>query len=130
MENYETYTGSLYDYTAGTSCGVLVTEKVMRRLVALQAAHLEAVKRILSDEADRGNVFPSMWTLHYPDGVQTTVNFIDTSADLKQRIKSAASAAAPRHVPLAFIAGGMQEAKEMADARHAVMAAKAENDIK
>jgi hypothetical protein len=29
MTDYTTHTGTLYDYTAGTLCGVLVTEKVM-----------------------------------------------------------------------------------------------------
>ena len=93
----------------------------MRKLAALQAQHLESVKRLLSDEADRGNVYPSMWTLHHPDGVQTTVRFIDTSEDLKGRIKNATITRQPTAQPLVFIAGSMDEAKQMADARHAAL---------
>jgi len=115
---YETYPGSLYDYTAGAYCGVLVKEHVMRKLAGLQAKHLEEVKRLLIDEADRGNVFPSMWTLHYPGGEQTTVNFIPKGDDVYQRIKNATTGAQPRHIPVVFIASSMEEAKAMADARH------------
>lgn len=115
---YELHPGSLYDYTAGTYCGVLVKEHVMRKLVALQAKHLEAVKRLLTDEAERGNVFPSMWTLHYPGGEQTTVNFISKDDDVYQRIKNATTGAQPRQIPVVFIASSMDEAKAMADERH------------
>lgn len=115
---YETYQGSLYDYTAGVYCGVLVKEPVMRKLAGLQAKHLEEVKRLLTDEADRGNVFPSMWTLHHPGGEQTTVNFISKDDDVYQRIKNATTGAQPRHIPVVFIASSMEEAKAMADERH------------
>lgn len=114
---YKTYPGSLYDYTAGVRCGVLVTEPVMRKLAKLQAKHLEEVKRVLIDECDRGNVFSSMWTLHYPNGQQTIVRFIDSDMDLKSSIKNACHTAAPKHEPLVFIANSMDEAKTMADAR-------------
>lgn len=114
---YKTYPGSLYDYTAGVRCGVLVTEPVMRKLAKLQARHLEEVKRMLIDECDRGNVFSSMWTLHYPQGQQTTVRFIDSDRDLKSSIKNACHTAAPKHEPLVFIASSMAEARAMADER-------------
>jgi hypothetical protein len=115
---FKTYPGSLYDYTAGCYCGVLMTEPVMRKLAKLQAKHAEDVKRVLTDEAERGNVFPSMWTLHYPEGVQTTVRFIEEGADLKHRIQMGAIANPPRHEPLVFIAADMHEARVMADARY------------
>ncbi|PHR58823.1 MAG: hypothetical protein COA47_10200 [Robiginitomaculum sp.] len=92
-------------------------ERVMRKLVKLQQKHLEDVKRTLMDEAEKGNVFPSMWTLHYPEGEQTPVRFIDTSEDVKDRIKSATTSAQPVHIPLVFIADSMQEAEAMADKR-------------
>lgn len=115
---YKTHTGTLYDYTAGVLCGVLVTEKVMRKLAALQAKHLEDVKRMLTDECDRGNVYSSMWTLHYPEGKQTHVSFIDAEENVKNRIKNATHAQGPIVRPLVFIASSMEEASEMADARH------------
>lgn len=118
---YETYPGSLYDYNAGTLCGVLVKEGVMRKLAKLQAAHLAAVKQLLTNEAERGNVFPSMWTIHYPAGEQTMVHFVYKGEDLNRRIQSATVANPPRHHPLVFVASSMDEAKQMADERHAEM---------
>lgn len=123
MSEYKTYTGTLYDYTAGVYCGVLVTEKVMRKLAGLQAEHLESVKRLLADEAERGNVHPSMWTLHHPDGVQTDVHFIDTTADIRERIKNATTSRGPIAHSLVFIADSMDEAKRMADDRHSIVKA-------
>lgn len=117
-EDYVLHNGSLYDYTAGVYCGVLVKENVMRKLVALQHKHMEAVKQILTDEADKGNVFPSMWTLHYPEGEQTTVHYIDTSEDVYRLIDTAVYGHQPRHIPLVFVAGSMEEAKAMADAHY------------
>ena len=118
MKSYETHNGTLYDYTAGTCVGVLVKENVMRKLVRLQHEHLEKVKRVLSDGADKGDVFPSMWTLHYPNGKQVTVKYIDTSASVLYRIKNATTAEQPVPHDLVFIANSMDEAKRMADARH------------
>lgn len=118
MSDYEVHNGTLFDYTAGARCGVLMTESVMKRLAKMQAKHLEDVKRLLLDEADRGNVFPSMWTLHHPNGVQKTVRYIDTSQDVKRSISNAVHSAAPKACPLVFIAGSMKEAEQMADAHH------------
>lgn len=119
-EAFETHPGTLYDYTAGVYCGVLVTERVMRKLAALQAAHLEAVKRLLHDS--EGEVFPSMWTLHYPEGKQTTVRFIDTGSTVADRIRYATVAAQPQACFPVFVASSMEQAKQMADARFAALA--------
>ena len=114
-----THPGTLYDYTAGTLCGVLVDEATMRKLAKLQTQHLEAVKRLLSDS---DGVYPSMWTLHYPDGVQTTVRFIDTTRTKEQAIKNASVAHGPIACFPVFIAGSMDEAKQLADERHGIAA--------
>ena len=90
----------------------------MKKLARLQALHLADVKRLLVDEAERGNVFPSMWTLHYPDGEQTSVHFIDTHVTVADRIRTATVASPPKHRSLVFIAGSMDEAKALADAHH------------
>jgi hypothetical protein len=116
MNGYEIHNGSLYDYTAGVACGVLVTEKVMKKLARAQATHLEEVKKILSDSSD--DVFPSMWTLHYPGGKQTMVRYIDKSKTVAYAIKHAVIARKPEHVPLCFIASSMEEAEKMANSRH------------
>lgn len=114
---YKLHEGTLFSYSAGVLCGVLVKESVMKKLVKLQTKHLEDVKRILSDGADKGEVFPKHWTLHYPNGVQTIVNFIDTSRDIKTSIRCATTGATPERKELVFIAKSMQEAEDMADAR-------------
>jgi hypothetical protein len=115
---YETYDGTLYDYSAGALCGVLVKERVMKKLAALQAKHLEDVKRVLSQGADNGDVFQSDWTLHYPNGVQTEVRFLDPLRDGHERIKRAITAHPPRAHKLVFIATCMDDAKKAADAHY------------
>lgn len=115
--NIAMHDGSLYDYNNGAYCGVLIKENVMRKLVKMQKKHLEDVKRLLMDESYKGNVFPSMWALHYPDGKQTVVTYIDNSADVESRIKNATMQGQPVHKPIVFIASSMDEAKGMADAR-------------
>lgn len=109
--------GSLYEYSTGSFCGVLIKENVMRKLVRLQSDHLREVQRLLMNEADKDNVFPAMWTLHYPAGEQTIVNFIDISTDVYSSIKNAVHPHQPRHLPLVFIASSMEEAQLMADKR-------------
>lgn len=116
MNEYKIHPSTLYDYTAGVCCGVLVSEKVMRKLVALQNQHLESVKRLLSDNSDE--VYPSMWTLHHPDGVQTVVKFIDIDKTVGDAIKNATYAGTPTAVFPVFIAKNMKEASEFADARY------------
>lgn len=108
--------GSLYDYHMGINCGVLVKENVMKKLAKLQQKHTEDVRRLLTDEGDKGNVFPSMWTLHYPNGVQTVVKYIDASDSLSARISGATRSDQPTHHPLVFVAESMAEARKMADA--------------
>lgn len=112
------YDGTLYDYHAGCACGVFVTAQVMRKLAALQSKHLQQVKELLLHGLEENEVFSSMWTLHYPEGKQTTVKFIDTSEYTKERIKRAVHAAAPLKLDLVFIASSMEEAEQMADAHY------------
>lgn len=110
---------TLYKYTAGVYCGVLVDEPTMRKLAKLQTQHLEAVKRVLSDS---DGVYPYMWTLHHPDGVQTTVNYINTELTKEAAIKNATTTNGPVACFPVFIAGSMDEAKQLADERHGVAA--------
>lgn len=114
---YKIYPGTLYNYTAGALCGVLMPEPVMRKLAKLQAKHLEDVKRLLTDENERGNVFPSMWTLHYPNNEQTVVNYISTSDFVEERIKTAVVSSPPEACFPVFIAGSMAEAEDMANSK-------------
>ncbi len=116
--DYKLHDGTLFDYSANVYCGVLITQKVLKKLAALQAEYLENVKSILSDGADAGDVFPSSWTLHYPEGKQTEVRYIDLSEDVRKRIELAVNKDAPRVQKLVFIAKSMDEAKRMAEARY------------
>ncbi|MDP1069469.1 hypothetical protein Q6326_31470, partial [Klebsiella pneumoniae] len=68
----------------------------MRKLARVQQKHLEEVKRVLSDGLDRGEVFSSSWTLHYPAGEQTVVSFIDPNEDVRRRIKLATTTHQPK----------------------------------
>lgn len=117
-EKYEIHHGGLYNYTAGVFAGVLVDEKTMKKLAKLQAQHLESVKRLLANAADEGRVHSSSWTLHYPDGKQTEVRYIDGSVSVAERIKTATTLETPIYVPLAFKASSMAEAAAMADAHY------------
>lgn len=113
--NPEIHHGSLYNYSAGMYCGVLVTESVMKKLVRVQARHLHEVKQLLLNELERGNVFSSSWTLHYPSKKQTSVYYISPDVDTKERINNATFSHPPKHEPLVFIAESMDEAEKMAD---------------
>lgn len=113
------YPGTLFKYHSGAQCGVLVTESVMKKLARLQSDHLEAVKRLLTDSGDQ--VKPYMWTLHYPDGKQTIVTYIDTSRTVADSIRCALHSGRPEAVFPVFIAESMGEAEAMADARLAAL---------
>lgn len=131
MSDIKIYNGSLYDYTAGVFCGVLITERVMKKLARLQSEHVLQVKRLLHDEYDRGNVFPADWTLHYPEGKQTIVKYIDESKGrgaTRDTIRRAVHSHQPKHMPLVFIANGRDEAIRMAD-EHFAQQNKVEDDI-
>lgn len=116
--SYELKNGSLYQYSAGVYCGVIMKQNVMKKLAKLQAEHLREVKKILTDGADNGDVFPHMWTLHHPNGVQTMVHFIDKGADVYENINYAITHQQPVHLNKVFIASSMDEAKQMADELH------------
>lgn len=131
MSDVKTYSGSLYEYTAGVFCGVLITERVMKKLARLQSDYLLQVKLMLLDEYDRGNVYPSDWTLHYPKGKQTTVNYIDetmSGGSIRDRINKAVHSHQPKHMPLVFIASDRKEAQRMAD-DHFAQQNKVEEDV-
>lgn len=116
-EKYKIITESLFDLS-GIYCGVLMPEKVMRKIVKLQTACIQEIKRTLTEHKDE--LYASNWTLHYPNGEQKEVRYTDPidSLNIESRIKHAAFTNQPRHLPLVFIANSQDEAKEMADAYH------------
>ncbi|WP_239515012.1 hypothetical protein [Enterobacter ludwigii] len=111
---------SLFDFTAGVYCGVLMPEDVMKKLSKLQAKYLQDVKRLLIENKDR--LHPSSWSLYYPDGKQTSFKYIDTSyhIDIEDRIKHATMSHQPKHEPVVFIANGHEDAERMANAHFEV----------
>lgn len=116
---YEVVPEKLFDFTAGVYCGVLMPEHVMRKLAKIQAAYLQDVKRLLTD--NKNELYPSSWTLHYPEGKQTPVRFTtqETEHDsIESRIKNATIANKPVHYPLVFKASSMEEAEAMANAHY------------
>lgn len=114
MREIKKHNGGLFNYSAGAYCGVLVEEHVMKKLAKLQAKQLDEVKQLL--HANRDSIYPSGWTLHYPNGNQTTVRFIDEREDVDRRISHATTSNPPRFISKVFIASSMNEAKDMADA--------------
>lgn len=112
---YEIYPGTLYHYTAGLYCGVLMKESVMKKLAKLQQKHMEDVKRLLADNKD--DLFPYSWTLYYPNGEQTTVTHFD-NRDVEEAIKSALMGSEkPEPKYPVYNTTSMEEAKRMAEER-------------
>lgn len=107
----------LFDYNTGCYCGVLVTERVMKKLAKLQHEHSEKVKRLLMDNKE--DVFPSMWTLCNANGKQETVRYIDKSRSLEDAVNAAQRGDKPRPSYPTFIASSMEEAKAMGDTYYA-----------
>lgn len=114
---YALHQGTLFNYHAGAFCGVLVKERIMKKLASLQAKHLEEVQSLLADGVDKNEVFPYEWTLHYPKGKQTVIAFISTKTDVRQSIKNAISSSPPERHELVFVADDMAEAQKMANCR-------------
>ncbi|HGK4909785.1 TPA: hypothetical protein ACLMQK_004544 [Yersinia enterocolitica] len=116
-ERYKIIPESLFDLS-GVYCGVVMPERVMRKIVKLQAACIQEIKRTLTEHKDE--LYASNWTLYYPNGEQKEVRYIDPSdsINIESRIKHAAFINQPRHLPLVFIASSQDEAKSMADAHH------------
>ena len=117
-DTYRIHDATLYDFTAGVFCGVLVPERVMRKLAALQAEHIEKVRRILMDNKD--DLFTSAWTLYYPEGKQTTVRYIDTSDyhSVERSIQNATKMRGPEARHPVFYASSQEDAKRQATARY------------
>ena len=55
----------LYDYSAGIYNGVLVPEKVMKKLVKLNTKYKEEIKKLL--KANENIIYPSHWTMAYTE---------------------------------------------------------------
>ncbi|RJT47202.1 hypothetical protein [Rahnella woolbedingensis] len=118
---YEIVPEKLFDFSAGVYCGVLMPESVMKKLAKLQASYLQDVQRLLTEH--KSELYPSSWTLYYPEGKQTSVYYAETGSavgvgDIERRIKHATLAHKPTLRPLVFKANSMDEAKKMAESHH------------
>lgn len=66
----------LYSYNPSNYCGVLMTEKVMKKLANVTAKFEVEVRRILTENI--GDLYSYNWSLAYPNGAQTSVVFGDS----------------------------------------------------
>ena len=105
----------LFSFTNSQCCGVLVTEKVMKKIAKLEARYLNEVRLLLNEELDSGNVISSDWGLVYPEGKQTTYFYSDKSSDMKNRIKAACLSSKIEHRPVVFIADDYKDAQKQAN---------------
>ena len=119
--SYEIHNGTMYTMDNGCRLGVALNKVAMLKVLKLQQEYNEKLRTIICDQAAEGNARRYMWTLHYPEGEQKTVYYLDTSKQecIDDHIKRIFVASAPQKIeaPL-FIAGSMDEASLMADARH------------
>lgn len=77
-----------YDVVFGTFSGVLVKEDLMKQIVKENYKHRERIQKLLANNLDDLEV--REWTLAYPEGKQTKVDFFDvntTDEDKLERIK-------------------------------------------
>lgn len=105
----------LFNFTHSQYCGVLVTEKVMKKLAKLEANYLNEVRLLLTEELDGGNVISSNWGLVYPDGKQTTYYYSDKSSDMKKRIEVACLPSKIEQCPVVFIADNYKDVQKQAN---------------
>lgn len=116
-EHGEFLAGDYYDFAAGSYCGVIMPEHVMRKLARLQADYTAEVQRLLTRHADE--LFASDWTLaNKMDGEriekQVTIRFIQPDGDVCGRIKLFRPQQ-PTHLPRVYVVAHRESAKAIAE---------------
>lgn len=75
-----------YKMSFGLYCGVIVDEMLMKKLSKIQYETQEKIKSVLINNLE--HVESENWSLAYPDGEQTSFQYIGMSTNSKQdRIK-------------------------------------------
>lgn len=59
----------LYDFPAGAFCGVLMPEKVMKKIAKLHHKHNEEIRRVLYENKE--HLYSSHWTMAVEEGKET-----------------------------------------------------------
>lgn len=110
----------LYDFAAGCYCGVLMPEKVMKKIAKLNAKFSNEIRKILQDHEEI--IHPSNWTLANEmdgDNIKTQVSiryFLDDSEEdsLKRRI-ALFQPPKPEYYKDVFRVKNREEAKQIAE---------------
>lgn len=91
MEKSKVITGAdkYFNLPAGCYCGLVLEKKLAIRVQKLLTKQAEELKELIGSRIDEAHV--SSWTLAYPNGEQTTVNYTssveNTLQDKKYRLK-------------------------------------------
>lgn len=109
----------LYDFPAGGFCGVIMPEKVMRKITKLNAKYSAEIKKILTEQKDE--LHASEWTLANKmngDKIekQVTINYVYKQhpwITIEDRIKLF-EPPKPRYIKECYLVSTMEEAKEIA----------------
>lgn len=74
-----------YDLTFGHYSGVLLREKLAKKLEEVLNRHKQEIKEVLTNNLEDLEV--SYWTLAYPDGNQTSVTFYKPNSTNEEKIE-------------------------------------------
>src|SRR5690625_5168585 len=84
MSKVEEVLKNYYDVSFSRHSGVLVNERLMRKLVKIQYRHMQEIKRLLVNNLDDFEV--SNWTLAYPNGEQTEVRYFNKNSSKEEKL--------------------------------------------
>lgn len=102
----------LYEYNAGSYCGVFMPEHVMKKLAKLQCKYAHEVKKLL--EENKADLHPAHWTCYGTtkvDGKQTIIKFVikDRDSEVDRRI-SLFKPTEPEYCPEVYLVDDYEEA--------------------
>jgi hypothetical protein len=104
----------LYNYSAGGFCGVLMPEKVMKKIAKINAEYSREVRRILNDNKEF--LYASDWTMAYEEGKPAAyVYYTKEGEDVQHRI-DLFKAAKPEYRGEVYLVKDREQAEQIADA--------------
>lgn len=78
-------TAPRFQINPGEFCGVFVSKRLGQRMYKMLQRHQDEIKEMLAANIDE--VEPKEWTLAFPDGEQTVVNFFDPEATEEEKMR-------------------------------------------
>ena len=108
----------LYNFSAGSYSGVLMTEKVFKKLAKINAKYSDEVRKVLSE--NKSQLYNSDWTLanHVVDGEikkQISIYYVDENCrDVDHRI-GLFKAPEPSYIPIVYQVSNRAEATAIAE---------------